>query len=351
MKLLVINPGSTSTKIALFENHDSVFSKTIRHDAAKIQSFPNIISQLDFRFEVILQVLQEAGVDLATIDAYVGRGGLLRPVPGGTFEVCPSMLDDLRAGRFGEHASNLGAVIASMMAQPRGKKAYIVNPVVVDEMMDAARLTGVPEIRHTSVFHALNHKAVANRAAREHGFSYSQARLIVAHLGGGVTVGAHDRGRVIDVNNGLEEGPFSPERAGSLPFLQLMDLCYSGQYTKSELKRKLIGNSGFVAYAGTSDGLAVEQKAEADPQIRLMLEAFAYRVAADIGAKATALYGKVDYILITGGLARSELLVSDIKARVGFLAPVLVYPGEDEMQALAEGAIEVLEGRETVQCY
>ncbi len=351
MKLLVINPGSTSTKIALFEGTQSVYVKTVRHDVPTIQSFPSIIAQLDFRLDVIREALAESGIDLSEVDAYVGRGGLLRPVPGGTFEVCPAMLEDLREARFGEHASNLGAVIASMLAQPLGKKAYIVNPVVVDELMDAARLTGVPEIRHTSVFHALNHKAVANRAAREHGFSYSQARLVVAHLGGGVTVGAHDRGRIIDVNNGLEEGPFSPERAGSLPFLQLMDLCYSGKYTKAELKKKLIGNSGFVAYTGTSDGQAVEKMAESDERVRLMLEAFAYRVSAEICAKAAALYGKVDYILITGGLARSSQLVADIKARTSFLAPVLVYPGEDEMQALAEGALNVLEGRETAMSY
>lgn len=347
IKLIVINPGSTSTKVALFNDERLVFEKTIRHDVSEIKSFPSVMAQYEYRLDIINTVLEENNVDLARIDAFVGRGGLLKPLVGGTYSVNNKMLENLKSSKYGEHASNLGAIIAYGLAEKYGRQAYVVNPVVVDELMDIARITGLPEMQNISIFHALNHKAVAVRAAEEMNTEYKDANFIVAHLGGGISVGVHDKGRVIDVNNGLEDGPFSPERAGTLPMKQVIDLCYSGKYTKKELMRKLIGNGGLIAHTGTSDCKVLVEKAKCDENIKLLLDALIYKVSKEICAGAAALYGKIDAILITGGLAHSDYFVYGIKQRVSFLAPVRVYPGEDEMMALAKGVMDVLKGKET----
>ncbi|MDD4297786.1 MAG: butyrate kinase [Ruminiclostridium sp.] len=347
IKLFVINPGSTSTKVALFEDETVLFESTVRHNTSDFKSFSSIIAQNEYRLEIINTLLHTNDVDLAKVDAFVGRGGLLRPLVGGTYYVNHKMLEDLKASRYGEHASNLGAIIVFDLSEKYGKKAYVVNPVVVDELMDISRITGLPEMQNVSIFHALNQKAVARRAAEEINLQYNEARFIVAHLGGGISVGIHDHGKVIDVNNALEDGPFSPERAGSLPMKQVIDLCYSGKYSKSELIRKLIGNGGLIAHTGTSDCKVLVEQAKNDEYIRLLLEALIYRVSREICAGAAALYGGIDSILVTGGLAYSDFIVDRIKQRVSFLAPVRVYPGENEMMALAKGVIDVLKGNET----
>lgn len=351
IKLLVINPGSTSTKMALFDEENLVFEKTDRHNVSELRSFHSVMDQFEYRFETLNAVIQENNINLTEIDAFVGRGGLLRPLIGGTYLVNEKMLDDLKTSRYGEHASNLGAIIAYELAEKFGRKAYIVNPVVVDELMDIARITGLPEIQNISVFHALNQKEVARRAAEEINREYNQSKFIVAHLGGGVSIGVHDQGRVIDVNNALESGPFSPERAGSLPMKQMLELCYSSKYTKNELTKKLIGNGGFMAHTGTSDCKILEEKAKTDEKIKLVLDAFIYRVSKEICAGAASLYGRIDSIIITGGLAFSDYIVDEIKKRVSFLASVRVYPGEFEMIALAKGVLDVINKKDTLLTY
>lgn len=351
LKLFVINPGSTSTKVALFDEENLIFEKIARHNVSELKSFPSVIAQCEYRLDTIDTIIQENNVNLVEINAFVGRGGLLRPLIGGTYQVNEKMLEDLKTSKYGEHASNLGAIIASDMAEKYGRKAYIVNPVVVDELIDIARITGLPEIQNVSVFHALNQKEVARRIAEEMNLEYNQSRFIVAHLGGGVSIGVHDQGRVIDVNNALESGPFSPERAGGLPIKQMIELCYSGKYTKNELIKKLIGNGGFIAHTGTSDCKALEQKAKTHEKIKLLLDAFIFRVSKEICAGAATLYGRIDSIMITGGLAYSDYIVNGIKKRVSFLAPVRVYPGEFEMIALAKGVLDVINGKEALLVY
>ncbi len=346
-KLFIINPGSTSTKVALFDDEKIIFERTVRHDVSEIKSFPSVMAQFEYRIETINIIIQENNINPAEIDAFVGRGGLLRPLAGGTYSVNSKMLEDLKSSKYGEHASNLGAIIAFDLAEKHGKKSFVVNPVVVDELMDIARITGLPEMQNVSIFHALNQKAVAKRAADEMNLDYKEAKFIVAHLGGGISVGVHYNGKVIDVNNALEDGPFTPERAGTLPMKQVIDLCYSGKYSQKELMRKLIGNGGLIAHTGTSDLKVLVEKAKSDENIRLILEALTYRVSREICAGAAALYGKIDSILITGGLAYSDYIVDRIKERISFLAPVRVYPGEEEMMALAKGVIDVIKGFET----
>ena len=351
-KLLAINPGSTSTKVAYFQNLDCVSSRTLSHSAGDLSRYDSISGQYPLRKEAVLKYMEDEGIKINRLDAAVGRGGLLKPLKGGTYRVNQLMLDDLKASRFGQHASNLGAVIASEIAALAGIPSYIVNPVVVDELDPAARYSGLPEIPRKSVFHALNQKAVAARFARDMGKRYEDLNLIVAHLGGGITVGAHRKGLVADVNNGLEEGPFSPERSGSLPVLQLVDVCFSGRYSREEIKKKLVGQGGLVGYLGTSDCRDIEQRiAEGDIEAKLALESMAYQVSKEIGACSAVLSGDVDGIIITGGLARSRLITDLITDRVVFIAPVRVYPGEDELSALAEGAYRVLTGYEEAQEY
>ncbi|MGC9100503.1 MAG: butyrate kinase [Caldisericum sp.] len=353
MKVFVVNPGSTSTKIAVFENENSLFEKTIRHSSEELKDFKSIIDQYDFRFNVIEKELRENGFDLRDFDAFVGRGGLLHPIESGTYRVNDDMLKDLMECRYGEHASNLGAIIAYNLAQKVHKPAYIVDPVVVDEMEPLARYSGLKGIERKSIWHALNQKAVARRAAKDLGKRYEDVNLVVVHLGGGISVAAHKKGRTVDVNNALNgDGPFAPERAGGLPTISLVDLCMSGKYSYEEMKKMLAGKGGLVSHLGTNNALEVEERIEkGDSYAKLVYEAMAYQVAKTVGEMATVLYGEVDAIVLTGGIARSQMLTDWIKERVSFIAPVLIYPGEDEMRALLEGALRVLRGEEKEKIY
>ncbi len=352
-KILVINPGSTSTKIALFKDEEQVFSVNITHSAEELSKFIRIIDQYEFRKEIILRELQNRGEKLEELSAVVGRGGLLRPIPSGTYKVTEKMLEDLRAGVNGEHASNLGALIADAIARPLGIPAFIVDPVVVDEMDPIAKVTGLPFIKRKSILHALNQKRIARIAARDLGKKYEECNLIVVHLGGGISVGAHRKGKIVDVNNALNgDGPIAPERAGSLPAWQLVELCFSGKYTKEEIKKLLAGKGGVIAYLGTNDmRVAEEMINRGDQKAKLIMEAVAYTVSKWIGMSATVLEGEVDAIVLTGGLAYYKAFVSWVEKRVKFIAPIMVYPGGDEMRALSEGALRVLRGEEEAKIY
>ncbi|NLJ40768.1 MAG: butyrate kinase [Clostridiales bacterium] len=350
--ILAINPGSTSTKVAYFRDVQCLSSITLHHKADQFKGINSVMGQYSIRKAAILEYIEQAGIKTSRIDAVVGRGGLLKPLKGGTYTVGIPMLEDLKSQKYGEHASNLGAVIAYEIAKGLDKPSYIVNPVVVDELEPLARYSGLSLIDRKSIFHALNHKAVAVRAAAELGKRYEELNLLVAHLGGGISVAAHKKGRVIDANNGLEEGAFSPERTGHLPVLQLMDLCLSGKYPKEEIKKKLVGQGGMADYLGTSDCRVVEERIrKGDNKAREVLEAMAYQIAKEIGALSTVLEGRVDTIIITGGLARSPMLVDWIIRRVQFIATVRVFPGEDEMLAMAEGVYRVLTGEEEAYSY
>ncbi len=352
-RILIVNPGSTSTKIAVFEDEEELFSVNLFHPAEEIAKYKRIIDQYEFRKEVILSTLKERGIELNSLSAVVGRGGLLRPIEGGTYLVNEKMLKDLREGVQGEHASNLGGIIANAIASPLGIPAFIVDPVVVDEMDPIAKYSGLPEITRRSIFHALNQKCVARKAAQELGKKYEEVNLIVCHMGGGISVSAHRNGRVVDVNNALNgDGPFAPERAGGLPAADLIELALSGKYTKEELKKKLAGKGGVVAYLGTNDMKEVKKRIkEGDKKAEEVYRAMAYQVAKEIGGLSAVLFGKVDAIVLTGGLAHDEMFVNWIKERVSFIAPVLVYPGGDEMRALAAGALRVLRGEEEAKKY
>ena len=355
MKILVINPGSTSTKIAIFEDTKELMTKNIKHSVEDLAGFNRIFEQYDLREKVILNEIKNAGYDIKDFGAIVGRGGLLKPIRGGVYKVNQKMIDDLKEAKMGEHASNLGAPIALAVAKAAGDNvnAYIVDPVVVDEMEGIARFSGLPEISRLSIFHALNQKAVARRYAREKGKKYEDFNFIIAHLGGGVSVGAHKKGRVIDVNNALNgEGPFSPERSGGLPAGQLVKMCFSGKYTSDEINKKLKGNGGLVAYLGTNSAYEVEKRVLAgEHEAEIVYKAMAYQVSKEIGALSAVLEGKVDAIILTGGVAYDKLFVSWVKEKVSFIAEVVAYPGEDEMQALADGCFYGLKGEIAVRDY
>ncbi len=351
--ILVINPGSTSTKVAVYRGEKPVFVESIYHSTEELSKFERIVDQFEFRKNLILKLLEEKGIDLKELAAVVGRGGLIKPVPSGTYIVNDIMLEHLRQGLMGEHASNLGGLIADAIARPLGIPAFIVDPVVVDEMDPVAKLSGLPEIERKSIFHALNQKCVARQAAKDMGKKYEEVNLIVAHLGGGISVGAHRKGRVVDVNNALNgDGPYAPERAGGLPAWDLIQLALSGKYTKDELKKKLAGKGGMVAYLGTNNMFEVEKRVEqGDEYADFICEGMAYQIAKEIGADAAVLEGKVDAIVITGGLAHSERFVNRIRKRVEWIAPIMLYPGGDEMYALAMGALRVLRGEEEAKEY
>ena len=352
IKSLIINPGSTSTKIGVFEDDKLLFDETLRHTTEEIAQYDRIVSQKNFRKEVILNFLKENNIDINSFDVIVGRGGLLKPIPSGTYAVTDKLVEDLKNAVGGEHASNLGGILAREIADEIGVPSYIVDPVVVDELADVARLSGVPELPRVSIFHALNQKAVAKRYAKEVGKRYELLNLIVVHMGGGVSVGAHTGGKVVDVFNALSgDGAFSPERAGAVPPGALVDLCFSGKYSVKEIKKMLIGNGGFNAYLNTNDAREVYQQSLTDEYAKTVLDAFIYQVSKDIGAQAAVLSGNVDQIILTGGIAYGEYVVEEIKKRVSFIAPVTVYPGEDELLALAEGALRVMRGDEEVKEY
>ncbi|TWG84377.1 butyrate kinase [Bacillus subtilis J27] len=352
-RILTINPGSTSTKIGVFHNERSIFEKTLRHNIEELQRFDRIIDQYEFRKNHILETLHEQGINISKFDAVCARGGLLRPIEGGTYVVNDEMIEDLKSGYAGQHASNLGGIIAREIADGLNIPSYIVDPVVVDEMSVLAKVSGMPEIERKSIFHALNQKAVARKAAASLAKRYENMKMIITHMGGGITIGVHDRGRVVDVNNGLHgEGPFSPERAGTVPAGDLVDLCFSGEYTKEEIMKKLVGTGGLLGYLGTNDAVKVEQMIQGgDEKARFIYDAMAYQVAKEIGAASAALKGEVEAIVLTGGLAYGKSFVSAIRSYIDWISDVLVYPGENELQSLAQGALRVLQGEEQSKQY
>lgn len=353
IKSLIINPGSTSTKIGVFEDETLLFEETLRHPTEEIASYASIVDQKDFRKQIILDLLAKKDFDIKSLQVIVGRGGMLKPIPSGTYAISDDLLEDLKIGKQGQHASNLGGILAKEIGDLIGVPSYIVDPTVVDELMPIARYSGVPELPRTSVFHALNQKAVAKRFAREQGKAYETFNLIVVHMGGGVSVGAHEKGRVVDVFNALDgDGAFSPERAGAVPSGALIKMCFSGKYTEKEVYKKILGNGGFNAYVGTNDMRDVEKMVQdGDQKAAEVREAFILQVAKDIGSMACVLKGKVDQIIITGGIAYDKVVVKGLEERIGFIAPITVYPGEDELLALAQGALRVMNGEEKAMVY
>jgi len=352
--ILAINPGSTSTKLALFEEENLIFEKTLRHSADDLAGFNKITDQFHFRKDLILKELADRNINFPEIAAVVGRGGLVKPIESGIYEVNKKMIDDLRNGILGEHASNLGGLIADDIASALpSAKAYIVDPVVVDELEPVARISGHPAIERISIFHALNQKAVARIYAGSVKRKYEEMNLIVVHMGGGISVGAHKKGRVVDVNNALNgDGPFSPERSGGLPSGQLIDLCFSGKYSHQELKSMISGKGGIVAYLGTNNFIDVCNMADnGDKKAIIIREAISYQISKEIGAMAAVLDGKVDAIILTGGLAHQESHVGRIKKMVGFISDVAVFPGEDEIKALAFNGLLALDGKIEIKEY
>ena len=352
-KLFVVNPGSTSTRVALFSGERAVFSEEIKHSRKELARFDGVIDQAHFRRDLVTKVLVAHDVDTATVDAFIGRGGLLRAVPGGVFRVNDRMLEDLRTCKYGEHASNLGAMIAHELARLAGKKAYVANPVVVDELADIARISGHPDFTRKSVFHALSQKAVAQKAPSKIGKPYEKLNLVIIHLGGGVTIGAHRKGKVVDVTNGLEgEGPFTPERTGEMALLPFAKHIIDNKLSYSDVSKLVSRNGGLLSHLGTNDCKIIEKKAlEGVPRFRLVYDAFIYQVAKWIGAMATVLSGKVDAIIVTGGVARGPLFRRELTKRVRFIAPVHVILRNSEMAALALAGLDVLTGRKRARVY
>jgi len=350
--VLVINPGSTSTKVGLFRGEEEVKSHKISHSREELERYDKISEQYDYRLNLIYDWLKNIGISTSSLLAVVGRGGLLRSMPGGTYIVTDKMIRDLEIGIQGEHASNLGGILAKGIADKEGIKAYIVDPVSVDEFDDIARISGLKEIERRSLNHTLNIKAVSYKRAKELGKELKELNFIVAHLGGGISVSPVKNGRAIDANNASEMGPFSPERTGGLPVGDLVKLCYSGKYTLDEMKVKLKGKGGLASYLGTTDGVEIEEKIKSgDKKAELVYSALAYQVAKEIGAMATVLKGKVDNIILTGGLAYSDYLVDIISKMVGFISEIVIYPGEDEMDALNKGVLRVIDGEEKEKIY
>lgn len=350
--ILVINPGSTSTKVAIFKNEENLYQKNLSHSAEEVARFARVTDQYEYREAMILDWLKEIGISTESLAAVVGRGGLLKPMPGGTYRVTDVMIEDLKIGIQGEHASNLGGIIAKAIADPEGIPALITDPVATDEMDDIARISGLPELPRRSLVHALNIKAVARRAARDMGKGYADFNFIMVHLGGGISIAPLKKGKILDVNGADDAGPFSPERTGGLPVGELAKLCYSGKYTYAEMRKKILGKSGLVAYLGTNNARdVVKLIEEGDKNADLIFDAMAYQIAKEIGSMAVVLKGEVDAIVLTGGLAYSELLCDRIRRRTEFIAPVKIYPGEDEMLALAQGAVRILKGEEKPKIY
>jgi butyrate kinase len=350
--LLALNPGSSSTKIGVFKNDKPLFAKNVKHDEAALASFKDIADQKTLRKQAVLDALGEQGFDPRRLSAVVGRGGLLRPLESGTYRVNEAMLKDLKEARRGKHASNLGAMIAHEIASQLNVPAFIVDPVSVDEWEPVARLSGLEGLDRECLSHALNTKAVAKRFARENNKKYNDLRLIVAHLGSGISISAHLNGRMIDVTNPMEEGAFSTERSGSLPILKLAKLCFSGKHTYQDIEKMTFRSGGLASYLGTKElPEVVKRIAAGDEKAKLVFEAMAYQVAKEIGAMATVLSGKVDAILLTGGMAHESKLREAVEERVAFIARVYGYPGEDELVALAEGALRVLTGEEKEREY
>lgn len=351
--ILAINPGSTSTKLAVYENEALVSEFKISHDTNKIMSFHKMIDQYAFREQVIQDYLEKEKIDLKTFSAIVGRGGMLKPIESGTYLVNDLMINDMSLAERGEHASNLGCILAKNLGDLYQLPSFVVDPVAVDEMDDHYRYSGFPELQRTSVFHALNHKAVARKRAKDLGKKYEDFNFVVVHLGGGISVAAHQKGRVIDVNNALDgDGPMSPERSGTVPMGPLYKMVFSGKYTLEEIKRKNYGQGGLVAYLGTNDGREIRDRIlGGDKKAKFIHEVMCYQIAKEIGACSTTLEGDVDEIILTGGLAYDKILVDIVTKRVKFIAPVVVYAGENEMESLALGALRVLRNEEEPKIY
>ena len=350
--VLVINPGATSTKIAVFRDEEKILQELVEHSYDDLEKYTRLLDQEPYRKQLVLESLELAGLEIRSFDAVVGRGGMLAPMPGGTYEVNEAMMETARSARYGEHASNLGCLLAHAFAEMAGCKAYIVDAVSTDELTDVARISGMKGMERPSLFHALNHKAVARAVARELGRPYEELRLVVAHMGTGISVGAHIGGRIVDVFDPMNEGAFSGDRTGSLPVRFLINMCYSGQYTHKQMLKRINGEGGMAGYLGTKDlREAWDRAKEGDEYAHLILCALAYQIAKDIGAMAVVCEGRLDAIVFTGGMAHSPSLVKLIRDRVEFLAPVKMYPGEEEMDSLAAGALRVLRGEETARVY
>jgi len=352
--ILAINPGSTSTKIAVYRNLAQVFVKNIKHKTEDLAIFPTITDQYNYRKNIIIDELSNAEIELDLISVVVGRGGLVKPIPSGVYEVNQALIEDLKVGIMGQHASNLGGLIAHDIASSlNGAKAYIVDPVVVDELDDIARISGHPELERKSIFHALNQKAIARNHAKTHNVDYEDLNLIVAHMGGGISVGAHRNGKVVDVNQALDgDGPFSPERSGTLPSGALAALCFSGKYTHDEVKKMITGKGGYTAYFDTNDAYTIELAAKnGDEKAALIQDAMAYQVAKEIAAMSAVLEGRVDGILLTGGIAYGKPIIDAITRRVMHLGRIFIYPGEDEMKALAMNGLRALKGEAEIKEY
>ncbi len=353
MKILVINPGSTSTKISVFDEEKEIFSKNIAHSREELAPFSKISDQLDFRKEIVLSTLKETGFKIEDFNAVAARGGNTHPLESGVYRVNEKMVEDLLSLQYGAHPSNLAAPIAFEIAKSIGIPSYTVDPVIVDEMEPVAKICGIKGIRREAKDHPLNQKAAAREAAKSLNKKYEECNFIVAHLGGGISCASHRKGRIIDVNNALNgDGPFSPERAGNIPNIAIVDICLSGKYTKDEILKMLAGAGGIVSHLGTNSLVKVEKKIEqGDNYAKLVFESMCYQIAKEIGMHAAVLKGKVDGIVLTGGLANSERLVDTIKDYVSFIAPIFVYAGEHEMEALAKGVLRVERGEEVEKKY
>lgn len=344
-RILVINPGSTSTKIAVFEDDKLIVSEEITHSPEELDKYEKLMDQIDLRKNEIVSFIEKYGYKISDFNAIATRGGILPPLESGTYKVSEEMVNYLRNITPIEHASNLAAVVGWKLAE-NNIPVFITDPVCVDEFIPESRISGIPEIERKSLFHALNMKSVARKAAKELNKKYEECNFVIAHLGGGISIGAQRKGKMIDVNNANDEGPFSPERTGELPVGDLTKLAFSGKYTKRELKKKYIGKGGLVAYLGTNDLRVAMKKAENDEYAKKVVEAMAYQIAKEIGGMATVLKGEVDAILITGGMARNDIFIDMIKSRISKIALIMLYPGSFEMEALAEGALRVLNNEE-----
>lgn len=352
--ILAINPGSTSTKIAVYKGNKPVFLKTIRHEYEELAQYKEIADQFEFRKGIIMKEVDENRIPLEEIRIVIGRGGLIRPIASGVYEVNDEMIGDLNQGIMGKHASNLGGLIAADICRELSNaKPYIADPVVVDELQDVARITGHPEIKRVSIFHALNQKAIARTYAQSCGMNYEDLNLIIAHLGGGISIGAHKKGRVIDVNNALDgDGPFSPERSGTLPVGAIVDYCYNNNLQHKDIKKMITGHGGLMAYTGSNDAHKLEISVrEGDKMAGLLQEAMGYQISKEIGALAAVFAGEVHAIILTGGIAHNPDLTGYIKGHVAFIAPVFIYPGEDEMNALAMNGLLLLKGSIQAKTY
>lgn len=352
-QFFIINPGSTSTKVAVYEDDREILSKNIEHSPDILAKYDKVFDQFDYRLEMIEETVREQGIDLSKFTAILARGGNMKPVTGGTYLVNDEMVEDLKLGVMGQHPNNMGGCLARKLADENGLKAYVVDPVIVDEFEPVSRISGSPLIKRKSKDHPLNQKAVARAAAESMGKRYDEINAIVVHMGGGVSVGIHKKGKLVDVNNSLDgDGPMSPNRPGGLPFGAVVDLCFSGKYTKEQLMKTFVGGSGLFGYLGTMDAREVVSRIESgDKKAKLVYEAMAYQIAKEIGAAAAALKGKVDCICLTGGLAYDELLTGWIREYTEFIAPIKLYPGEHEMLALARGVKRVLDGEEELMPY